>query len=151
MIAVPRTRAEEIRSIRDLATHGVRVVVEVAGVPLGEYTRAALRQLEPPDLADRILANVVGQEVDVSAVVARLTEGSADAGFLYRTDVLAAADRLRAIELPPEAQVEATYMVGIVCGTDREDEARSWVGWLLGPGGQRTLAATGFGPPPPAA
>ena len=150
VIAAPRTRAEEIRSVGDLAASGVRVVVEVAGVPLGEYTRAALRRLEPPDLADRILANVVSQELDVQAVAARLTEGFADAGFLYRTDVLA-ADRLAAIELPPEAQVEATYMVGVVRGADREDEARSWVRWLLGPGGQRTLAAAGFGPPPPAA
>ena len=150
VIAVPRTRAEEIRSVGDLAASGVRVVVEVAGVPLGEYTRAALRRLEPPDLADRILANVVSQELDVQAVAKRLTEGFADAGFLYRTDVLA-ADRLAAIELPPEAQVEATYMVGVVRGADREDEARSWVRWLLGPGGQRTLAAAGFGPPPPAA
>jgi molybdate transport system substrate-binding protein len=146
---VPRHGVPVVNDVADLAAPGLRLVTEIEGVPLGDYTREALRRLARPDLADAIMANVVSQETDVAAVVQRLTNGSADAGFLYRTDVLAAADGLRAIDLPAHAQVEATYVVGLVRGFDREDSARAWQDWLLGPAGRACLAAAGFEPMEP--
>jgi molybdate transport system substrate-binding protein len=145
----PRQGVPAVTDVADLAGPGLRIVIEMAGVPLGDYTREALRRLGRPDLAEAIFANVVRQEADVAAVVERLSEGSADAGFLYRTDVLAAADRLRSIELPGQAQVEATYLVGLVRGFDLEESAQAWQGWLLGPIGQARLAAAGFEPVKP--
>ena len=151
VIGVPVGTGPAIRSIDDLAAPGVRVVIEIAGVPLGDYTREAFRRLERPELVDRILANVVDEVTDVTALTERLTTGSADAGLLYRTDVLAAADRLEAVELPAVARIEATYVAGIVRGSDHQDPARSWIRWLVGPAGQRLLAAAGFEPAPDAA
>ena len=144
VIGVPSEHPRRIADVADVARPGMRVAIEIAGVPLGEYTREALRRLDRPDLADAILSNVVSQEVDVASVVGRLMDGSADAGFLYRTDVLAAGERLRAVELPAEAQVEATYWVGLVRGFDRGVQARSWQDWLLGPRGRGLLEAAGF-------
>ncbi len=144
VIGVSTEQASRVADVADVARPGTRVVIEIAGVPLGDYTREALRRLDQPDLADAILSNVVSEEVDVASVVARLTDGSADAGFLYRTDVLAADDRLRAVDLPPGAQVEATYWVGLVRGFDRGAQARSWQDWLLGPSGRGLLEAAGF-------
>lgn len=144
VIGVPAEGPSRIEDVADLGRPGTRVVIEIAGVPLGEYTREALGRLGRPDLAEAILGNVVSQEVDVASVVARLTDGSADAGFVYRTDVLASEGRLSTIELPPEARVEATYWVGLVRGFDRGAQARSWQDWLLGPTGRGLLEAAGF-------
>ncbi len=147
VIGVAHDRSGSIRGLDDLAAPGVRLVIEIPGVPLGEYTREALRRLGRRELVDRILANVVHEEADVQAVTARLTDGAADAGFLYRTDVIAAGDRLGAIELPTIARVEATYVVGVVRGSRGEARARSWVAWLAGPAGRATLEAVGFAAP----
>ena len=40
----------------------------------------------------------------MAAIVGKLTQGAADAGFVYATDVVAAGEELRAIELPARLQ-----------------------------------------------
>ena len=144
VIGVSRDSLGSIRSVFDLGRPGLRLAIEVAGVPLGEYTREAIRRLGRPDLAAAILANVVDQEIDVDSVVARVRDGSADAAFLYRTDVLASGDIMRAVELPLDAWVEATYVAGVIRNSERRERARSWLAWLVGPSGRRRLEAAGF-------
>jgi hypothetical protein len=46
------------------------------------------------------------------------------------------------------ARVEALYVAGVVRRSDRRIDARSWLDWLIGPGGRQRLAVAGFGPPP---
>ena len=54
----------------------------------------------PGGEAQAILANVRSNEPDVKGIVGKLTQGAVDAGFVYVTDVNAAAATLKAIELP---------------------------------------------------
>ena len=43
-------------------------------------------------------------EPDVKGIVGKLTQGAADAGFVYVTDVNATNGKLKAITLPPAAR-----------------------------------------------
>ena len=43
-------------------------------------------------------------EPDVKGIVGKLTQGAADAGFVYITDVKAASGELKAIKLPSDLE-----------------------------------------------
>jgi molybdate transport system substrate-binding protein len=128
-----------------LAAPGTRVVIEVAGIPLGDYTREMLGRLDAAD-ADRALANVVAQEQTVDRVAARILAGEADAAVLYATDVAARPGDLRAIELPPGAGVTVTCVACVVAASPHRARADALINWLTGPSGQELMGRAGFGP-----
>jgi molybdate transport system substrate-binding protein len=139
-----------------LAAPGLRLAIEVAGIPLGDYTRTMLRRMDDvagAGFSERALANVVAQEVVVDAVAARILGGGADAGVLYSTDVAARAPELRAIEIPQHAAVRGTYYACVVSATPagraqaaREARATTWLDALLEAPAQAILRDAGFLP-----
>jgi len=146
VLAVPKD--SKITSIDDLTAKGVKIAIGAETVPIGSYTRDTLAKL-PPAQSKAILANVRSNEPDVKGIVGKLTQGAADAGFVYVTDVNATKGALRAIELPPAAQPRVVYAAAVVKGTKHPDEARGFVDGLLSGAGQRALRAAGFEPLPP--
>ena len=97
---VPRTNPARIGSLQDLARRGIKLVLAAEAVPAGKYSREALQNLAgapgfPPEYDRRVLANVVSQEENVKAVVAKVQLGEADAGLVYRSDVTPAVAALR--------------------------------------------------------
>ena len=149
VIAVPRASAATDPSV--LAARGTRVVIEVEGIPLGDYTRELLRRLDATignGYASAALANVVAEEQTVFAVAARLVSGEADAAVLYATDVVARPTELRAIEVPVGAEVPATCVACVAAASRQLREATEWVAQLTGAGPQETLREAGFGPAP---
>jgi molybdate transport system substrate-binding protein len=143
VVAVPAD--SDARDARILARPGVRVVIEVEGIPLGDYTRNLLARLDRcygPGFRQSVLANVVGQEQTVTAVVERLARGEADGAVLYDTDVAAAAGRLRALPVP--IAIRGTYVVATV--RPEGEAAAAWLSMLEGPTGRSVLRAAGFGP-----
>jgi len=144
VIAVPK--ASEIRSVEDLARDGVKLAVGSESVPIGSYTREVLARL-PSSESDAILANVRSNEPDVKGIVGKLTQGAADAGLVYVTDVSAAADKLRAVTLPADLEPDVTYAAGVVKGTKQPDEAREFVDGLTDGTCADALAKAGFGAP----
>jgi len=145
VIAVP-AGSSRVRALSDLARNGVKLVVGAPSVPIGSYTRALLERL-PRVQRERILANVRSQEPDVTGVVGKLTEGAADAGFVYATDVIASGGRLDAIELPKRLRGRVAYAVGILPGIEHEQLARAFVSGLLSGRGRAALLEAGFEPP----
>lgn len=145
VLAVPRGSA--IDSLADLERPGVRLVVGSASVPVGRYTGEVLGRLEP-ESERRILAGVRSEEPDVRGVVAKLGAGAADAGFVYRTDVVASDPRLSAVELPVRLEPEAAYGVAVVRGSKKAVLAREFVEGLRGGRGESALREAGFGIPP---
>jgi molybdate transport system substrate-binding protein len=132
-----------------LASPGMRLAIEVAGIPLGDYTRTMLRRMDDvagAGFCERALANVVAEEVVVDAVVARLVDGDADLGVLYSTDVMARGQQLRAIEIPPRAAVQGTYCACVVSATTQEPRATAWVDALFAQPTQAILRDAGFVP-----
>jgi molybdate transport system substrate-binding protein len=149
VVAVPHASAA--RDVSVLAAPRTRLVVEVAGIPLGDYTRALLAHMDETagaGFAQRALANVVFEEQLVDAVAARLLDGDADAAVLYATDVAPRAPRLRAIELPPGVQVAVTYVACATTSTPDSVRATAWIEALRTPPALTILRRAGFGPRP---
>ena len=145
VLAVPRD--SEIDSIEDLTARGTTVVIGSESVPIGSYTRETLAKL-PPDQEKAILANVRSNEPDVKSIVGKLTQGAGDAGFVYVTDVNAAGDALKAIELPDELDPQVTYGAAVVTKAPQPELARRFVDGLTSGACADALEAAGFGAAP---
>jgi molybdate transport system substrate-binding protein len=133
-----------IQRLDDLAEPGVRLVIGAETVPVGSYTREVLGHL-PARTRDQILANVRSEEPDVRGVVGKLTQGAADAGFVYLTDI---TGDLTAVELPPELQPTVAYGAGVVKGTEQGELAQRYLDGLTDGRCADALREEGFGPPP---
>ncbi len=113
VLAVPAD--SDIKSVEDLTADGTKIAIGSESVPIGEYTRETLAKL-PPDQEKAILDNVRSNEPDVKGIVGKLTQGAADAGFVYVTDVNATGGDLTAINLPAALEPQVTYGAGVVDG-----------------------------------
>jgi molybdate transport system substrate-binding protein len=142
VLIVPSDNPAGIQDVDDVARPGTQLVLAGEGVPVGDYARTVLGNLG----LEVALANVVSNEDDVKGVVAKVSIGDADAGFVYATDA-AVADGVRVVELPDGAQPPIAYAVAVVASTSNQDAARAFVRKLRGPEGRQALRAAGFGVP----
>jgi molybdate transport system substrate-binding protein len=145
VVIVPRANPAGIRSIGDLARPGVKLVIGDQQVPIGAYSRTVLSRLG----LNGALANVVSNEQDVKAVVAKVALGEADAGLAYLTDVAAAAGEVTAIEVSDAAQPVVEYVVAVVRDAPHRAAAEAFVRRLLAAPGRTALTRAGFGLPAP--
>jgi molybdate transport system substrate-binding protein len=143
VLIVPRENSAAIHSVADLRRAGLRIVIAAKGVPAGDYARKALAALG----LTSVLKNVVSEEDDVKGVVAKVALGEADAGFVYRTDVLSTARDLIAIKLPQRAQPSIVYELAVVKASRQKAAARAFVAHVLGTRGRVALRRAGFGLP----
>lgn len=143
VMIVPRANPAHITGLDQLARPGVKVVIGDQGVPVGDYTRAALGRLG----LSAVLGNVVSNEPDVKGVVAKVALGEADAGFVYATDVRPVRGKVRAFRLPAAAQPDVEYQVAVVARAPHPAAARAFVRQLLSPAGRAALVRFGFGVP----
>jgi molybdate transport system substrate-binding protein len=146
VLAVPADGAK-VGSLDDLTSSGTSVVIGAEAVPIGSYTRTVLDAL-PKSKSAAILKNVKSEEPDVAGIVGKLTQGAADAGFVYASDVRAAEGRLRAIELPEGVSPAVAYGVAVVKSAKQPEQAQKFIAGLLDGAGQQALDAAGFLPPP---
>jgi molybdate transport system substrate-binding protein len=145
VLAVPD--GSDITGLEDLEAEGVKIAIGSDSVPIGEYTRESLAKL-PPAQEKAILANVRSEEPDVKGIVGKLTQGAADAGFVYVTDVKATDGALEAIKLPATLEPDATYGAGVVEGAKEPKAAQTFVDGLVDGECADALRAAGFGAPP---
>ena len=143
VIITPSDDPANIGSVDDLANDGVQVVLAAEGVPVGDYTR---EMLDNAGISKDVMANVVSNEPDDAAVVAKVSSGEADAGIVYTSDI-ATAD-VGSVAVPGDINVTATYPIAVITGAPQADLATSFVTYVTGAQGQTTLASFGFGPPP---
>jgi molybdate transport system substrate-binding protein len=147
VLAVPAD--SKITSLADVEKPGVTLVVGTPTVPVGDYTDAVLKRLSARSRAG-IEANIKDRESDVTGVVGKLTQGAADAGFLYVTDVAATDGKLKAIDLPTSLQPQVAYGIAIVKGDPHPSQAQQFIAGVLHGPGRADLIADGFLPPPTA-
>jgi molybdate transport system substrate-binding protein len=145
VLAVPKDSG--IGSVEDLTKEGTKIVIGSESVPIGAYTRETLAKL-PPDQDKAILANVRSNEPDVKGIVGKLTQGAADAGFVYVTDVNATGGALKAINLPADLEPQVTYGAGVVMKAQQPELARKFVDGLTQGDCANALGDAGFGPAP---
>jgi molybdate transport system substrate-binding protein len=149
---VPKTNPARIGSLEDLARRGVKLVIAAEAVPVGAYTREALTKLGqvpdfPADFERRALANVVSQEENVKAVVAKVQLGEADAGIVYASDAIGnVARHLRVLPIPEPQNVLANYPLAVLAGAKAPEAAAAFADLVSGPVGQEVLQRFGHIP-----
>ena len=142
VLIVPMSNTANIHSVADVAKPGVKLVVAATGVPVGDYTRTVLRNMN----LSNALNNVVSNETDVREVLAKVALGEADAGFVYVTDARTVRGTVATIGIRWTAQPRVTYAVAVVSASKHKAAARAWVKALLGKAAQAELRAAGFLP-----
>ena len=144
VVIVPPDNPAGIESFNDLP-RARRLVIGTENVPVGGYTRAALRRATAhsgPGFETAVLDRVVSEESNVRLVRAKVELGVADAAIVYRTD--AAPGRVRTIPMPWWANVRADYLMGAVAGSANPEGAEQWIGFVASPAGREILSRRGF-------
>jgi molybdate transport system substrate-binding protein len=149
---VPRSNPARIGGLPDLARKGTKIVLAADAVPAGKYSREALENLSaapgfPPEYAGRVLVNVVSQEENVKAVVAKVQLGEADAGLVYRSDVTPSVARyVRVFEIDDPYNVTASCPIAVLKGAKNAEAAKWFVDLVSSAAGRQTLQRHGLLP-----
>lgn len=145
VLAVPE--GGDVASIDDLGASDVQIAIGAEGVPVGDYARDVIGRLGA-ERSRAILDNVRSEEPDVAGIAGKLTQGAADAGFVYRTDVRASDGRLRAVALPESLMADVRYGAAVVKKARNREQAQAFVDGLIDGDGLEALRAAGFGRSP---
>lgn len=127
-----------VASADDLTDPGTKVVVCAPQVPCGAATRVLLAK-------NGLRISAVSEEQSVTDVLGKVTSGEADAGIVYRTDVVAAGSSVRGVDVPGADEVVNRYPAAAL--DPRDDLAAEFVAFVSGPEGRRILSEAGFGAP----
>ena len=124
----------------DLDDAQVTYVVCVPAAPCGAVARTVLD-------ASGVTAAAASEEVDVKAVLAKVTLDEADAGLVYATDAMAAGDAVTTVEVPAAEDAVTRYPLAALTEADDPGLAADWVELVLSEEGLQVLRDAGFGPP----
>ncbi len=148
VLAIPAENPGNITTLPDIAAPDAQVVMGVPDVPVGRYARQMLTKYAEATgqsgFPQTVLDGADSFETNVRLIAAKLELGVADAGLIYRTDVLAAAGALVEIPLPPEVTTRAPYPIAVTATAQAPEVARAFVDFVLSPAGQKILSAHGF-------
>lgn len=138
MIAVPPGNPAHIATFADLAGKNVKLVVCAPVVPCGTATQK-LEQITGVTLTP------VSEEQAVTDVLTKVEAGEADAGLVYRTDVLAAKQAVSGIAFPESSQaVNRNAIVALRAGA-QPALGQQFVDLVLSAEGRTVLHDAGFG------
>ena len=143
-LIVPKSNPAGIKSIYDLKSKDVKLVVANTAVPVGSYTRTVLKRMSLLG----VLSKVVSQESDVKAVTGKVALGQADAGFVYVTDARPVSDQVTVVKIPAWAQPRVRYEIAVVTKSSNRTAAQAWIKGILSAKGQSALKNAGFLPLP---
>ena len=139
-IATPAAGTASITSLADLAKPGIKVAVCQKDVPCGVAAQTLFDQ-------NKVTVTPSTEEVDVKAVLSKVELGEVDAGIVYVTDVKAAADKVKGIEIPAAQNVETRYPIAPITKSANSATAQAFVDFVLSRAGQTILGNAGFAQP----
>jgi molybdate transport system substrate-binding protein len=150
VLIAPKGAAMKFASPADLAKPGAKVVLAAATVPVGSYARQTFGKLNgtagyPPDFPAAVEKNVVSNELDVKAVVTKISLNEADAGVVYSTDVTSTvAPKLEVVAFPTAVAPDIQYPLAALKNASNPKGAQAFVNYIISPEGQAYLKARGF-------
>jgi molybdate transport system substrate-binding protein len=137
-LVVPEGNPGAVTGLADLADPDLAIALCAAEVPCGAASASLLDDAGVAPSVDTL-------EQDVTAVLTRVRAGEADAGLVYRTDVLAAGDDVEGIEIAGADRATNDYPVVALDGAG--DTAGDFVAFVLSDEGLAVMEAAGFGAP----
>jgi molybdate transport system substrate-binding protein len=139
-IIVAKGNPQGIASVADLAEPGITFVTCDPAVPIGTYTQQVLD-------AAGVTVTPASLEQNVKGIVTKVTTGEADAGIVYRTDVIAAGDAAEGVAIPEDINVIARYPIVVTEESTNAGTGTAFIDFVLSDRGQEILRAHGFGAP----
>jgi molybdate transport system substrate-binding protein len=139
-IAVPPTNPANVQTFADLAKPGLKLVICAATEPCGASS-VAMEKVEDVTLSP------VALEPAVANVLTAVSSGQADAGLVYKTDVLGSAGSVKGITFADSGKVVNTYPISVLKESKNQKVAQAFVTFILAAKAQAVLAKAGFGKP----
>ena len=139
-IATPPSNPANVTSVNDLAKSSVKVALCQPQVPCGSTAQQVFTNA-------KITVTPVTQEPDVKSVLSKVTLGEVDAGMVYVTDVKAAGDKVKGVEIASDVNASTTYPIAALSKAPNPTTAAAFVAYVLSPAGQQVLSAAGFQSP----
>jgi molybdate transport system substrate-binding protein len=139
VMVVPAGNPAGIDSVDDLTDDDVDLVLCDPQVPCGDV---AERLIEHSDLT----VAPVSLEGAVGDVLGKVHNGEADAGWVYRTDALAAGDDVDVIDIPGAENTPTTLWVAAATASQNPERATALIELILSPDVAAILTDAGFTP-----
>jgi molybdate transport system substrate-binding protein len=136
-IAVPAGNPAKVTGLADFAKKDLTIALCAPEVPCGaaaDKVFAAAKVTPAPDTL----------EADVKATLAKVTLGEVDAALVYKTDVIAAGDKVEGIDFPEAAGAVNDYPIAVLKDARKPATAQAFVDLVLSAGGQKVLSEAGF-------
>jgi molybdate transport system substrate-binding protein len=136
-IAVPAGNPAKVTGLADLAKKDLTIALCAPEVPCGaaaDKVFAAAKVTPAPDTL----------EADVKATLAKVTLGEVDAALVYKTDVIAAGDKVEGIDFPEAAGAVNDYPIVVLKDAGKPATAQAFVDLVMSAAGQKVLSEAGF-------
>jgi molybdate transport system substrate-binding protein len=150
VVIVPRDNPGKVTEFRHLARPGLKLDLAAPKVPVGNYSRQALRKATAEygtGFAEGALKNVVSEEENVKQVVTKVQLGEADAGIVYVSDVTPkVSNDVQMIPIPDAYNQIATYPAALTQEVQNRVAAEMFLNFVLSAEGQAVLKAHNFIP-----
>lgn len=140
VVAVPSDSDAEIKSMEDLLQAGTIAIGAPESVPAGAYAKESM---EAAGIWDQLGDSFV-QAKDVSQVVAFVESGSAEAGFVYLSDLTGREQAKMAFEVPDDLYTKVIYPAAIIQNSQQQEAAAAFLEYLKTPEAGAVLEEYGF-------
>ena len=128
-----------IDSLAQLADPSLLFVTCPIEVPIGGYTAEVLRNAG-------VTVTPASLEENVKGILTKVALGEADAGIVYRTDILAAGNSVTGVPIADNVNVTTKYLIGALRDSQNQDASQRFIIFLSSEQGQKIFSQFGFGP-----
>lgn len=139
-IAVPKGNPGKITGLKDFTDKNRKIALCAAQVPCGAAADKVFKAVGLTPQPDSL-------EQDVKAALTKVSLGEVDAALVYKTDVLAAKDKVDGIEFPEADKAINQYPIATLSKAPNAAGAKAFVDYVLSDKGKAVLSAAGFGAP----
>lgn len=142
LVLIEPADKKNVKQLSDLLNQEIRVLAigQPDTVPAGEYAMEALRH---EGLWEDVESKAVYAK-DVTAVLAYVESGNADAGFVYKTDVKNSDKAVLALEVDPDKHQPIEYPGAVLADAKHPQEAKELLEFMKTPEIKDIFTTAGF-------
>ena len=128
VLLVPEANEAGIENIQDVVDKKVQIAIaETETVPVGQYSKKALEDLE---LWDKLDTNNVINSKNVSEVLKHVEDGNVAAGLVYTSDAVRGEGVKEAELFDEELHGPIIYPASIIAGSNEKEAAQKFLDFL---------------------
>lgn len=128
VLLVPEANEAGIETIQDVVDKNVQIAIaETETVPVGQYSKKALEDLE---LWDKLDTNNVINSKNVSEVLKHVEDGNVAAGLVYTSDAVRGEGVKEAEIFDEELHGPIIYPAAVIAGSNEKEAAQKFLDFL---------------------